>query len=229
MPTRHITRSSVKVTGTVPDGQKFESSLEEDFFVLLRFNRLVASYEHQPVTLEWQAAKGKIRDYTPDALVHYRTDLSEAAGLIPMLCEVKPNLPEQSETTGRHKPYRKEDEEENLLKWAAAERYASNRGWGFKVYRESEIRTPYLDNARFLLRHLERGTPDQDLEDRLLATLSWSDPLPLDEWAARLSSTVAGRAQVLPACYRLIGTSQVETDLSTLLSLDSLVKALPHA
>lgn len=229
MPTRHITRSPVKVTGTVPDGQKFESSLEEDFFILLRFNRLVASYEHQPITLEWQDATGKIRNYTPDALVYYRTDLPEAAGMIPMLCEVKPDLTENSKTSRRYKPPRKEHEAENHFKWAAAERYASNHGWGFKVYRESEIRTPYLDNARFLMRYLERGIPDPDLDQRLLSTLKKDGTLTLGDWSGTQSSTIAGRAQILPACYRLIATSQVDVDLSTLLSLDSLVKALPDA
>jgi hypothetical protein len=227
MPTRHITRSPVKVTGTVPDGQKFESSIEEDFFLFLRFNRLVASFEDQPVTLEWRDAKGKIRDYTPDVLVKYRTDLPEAADMIPVLCEVKPDLVEGSKSARRYKPPRKEDEEENKLKWAAAERYASNHGWGFKVYRENEIRTPYLDNARFLLRHMERGRPDPDLERRLLAALKSSGTLSLGDWAGTASSTIMERAQVLPACYWLIGTSQVDADLSTLLRLDSIIKALP--
>lgn len=225
MPTRRITRSPVKVTGTVPDGQKFESSLEEDFFILLRFNRLVSRFEHQPLTLEWQDAKGKIRAYTPDVLVHYRNELPEAAGMIPLLCEIKPDLPENS--SRRYKPFRLEDEEENNLKWAAAERHASHQGWAFKVYRESEIRTPYLDNARFLLRHLERGNPDHDLEQRLLDTLNKHAVLTLAEWAGLLSSSDAGRAQMLPACYRLIGASLVDVDLNTLLSLDSLVKTLP--
>ncbi len=229
MPTRRITSSPVKVTGTVPDGQKFESSLEEDFFILLRFNRIVASFEHQPVTLEWQDAQDKIRSYTPDALIFYRTDLPEAAGMIPMLCEVKPDLSEDSKTSRRYKLPRQEDEAENLLKWAAAERYASNHGWGFKVYRESEIRTPYLDNARFLMRHIERGKPNPDLERRLLDTLKKHGALNLGDWIGTLSATITGRAQILPTCYRLIGASRVDVDLSVLLSLGSIVKALPDA
>lgn len=51
-PTRKITRSPVKVTGTAPDGQQLESTLEEDFLVLLRFNRLIDRVETQAITIE---------------------------------------------------------------------------------------------------------------------------------------------------------------------------------
>lgn len=74
MPTRRIKGSPVKVTGSVPDSQQFESALEEDFFVLLRFNLLVKSFEAQPVTVEWQDDQKKIRSYTPDVLVRYRDE-----------------------------------------------------------------------------------------------------------------------------------------------------------
>lgn len=227
MPTRRITSSPVKVTGTVPDGQQFESTIEEDFFTLLRFNRLVASFEHQPVTLEWLDATGKIRHYTPDALVRYRNDLPEAAGMVPVLCEVKPDLDTDKKSPRRRKPPRKEDEAENALKWAAAERYAERQGWQFKVYRESEIRTPYLDNARFLLRHRERRTASE-LDKPLLDNLRARGPLTLGEWAATLTSTTQERAEVLPVCYRLISESQVVVDLTVPLSLDSLITACPN-
>lgn len=228
MPTRRITSSPVKVTGTVPDGQMFESTLEEDFFTLLRFNRLVANFEHQPVTLEWMDATGKIRKYTPDALVHYRNDLPEAAGMVSILCEVKPDLNTDKKSPRRRKPPRKENEEENALKWAAAERYAARQGWQFKVYRESEIRTPYFDNARFLLRHLERRTASE-LDKPLLDKLRARGSLTLGEWAATMASTDQERAQILPLCYRLIAELQVVVDLQIPLSLNSMITANPNA
>lgn len=227
MPTRRITSSPVKVTGTVPDGQQFESTIEEDFFTLLRFNRLVDSFEHQPVTLEWLDATGKIREYTPDALVRYRTDLPEAADMVPVLCEVKPDLNMETKSPRRRKPPRKEDEEENVLKWGAAERYAARQGWQFKIYRESEIRTPYFDNARFLLRHRERRTASE-LDKPLLNNLRARGSLTLGEWAATVTSTTQERAEVLPACYRLIAEAQVIVDLTVRISLDSLITACPN-
>lgn len=228
MPTRRITRSPVKVTGTAPDGQQFESTLEEDFYVLLRFNPLVASFEAQPVTIEWRDDKGKIRSYTPDVLLRYRLDISESADWPPVLCEIKPDLTEKSESPRRRKPPRRENEEENKLKWAAAERYAARNGWHFKVIRESDIHTPYFHNARFLLRFLEKPV-DSKHEPDLLAWLAEREQATLKEWSSIRGHSLEERAELLPACYRLIAQRQVAADLTVPLTLDSTVAALLDA
>jgi hypothetical protein len=206
----------------------FESSIEEDFFTLLRFNRLVARFEHQPIKVEWIDAEGVVREYTPDVLVHYRTGLPEAAGMIPTLCEVKPDLVDDQNSSRHRGPRREEDEAENALKWAAAERLATNRGWAFKVYREIEIRTPYLTNARFLLRHLERGVPNSELEGRLLASLQARGTITLGAWVSEFGATALERARILPVCYRLLALGLVLADLSVPLSLESNVKVAPN-
>jgi len=228
MPTRRITRSPVKVTGTAPDDQAFESTLEEDFFVLLRFNRLVERFESQTETVKWLDEANKIRTYTPDVLVYYRQDIPESANWPPVLCEVKPNLNETSESPRRRMPPRKENEAENQLKWAAATRYAAKRGWEFKVVRESDIRTPYFKNARFLLRYLERGVESRYDSD-LLDALAKRGPLSLGAWADTQASCLEERARVLPACYRLIAVQCVEVDLLKQLTLNSVVNAIANA
>jgi hypothetical protein len=206
----------------------FESSIEEDFFTLLRFNRLVSGFEHQPIKVEWIDADGAVHEYTPDVLVHYRTDLPEAAGMIPTLCEVKPDIADDQKPSRHRGPRRKEDEAESALKWAAAERLATNRGWAFKVYRETEIRTPYLTNARFLLRHLERGAPNPELDGRLLASLQARGPMSLSEWTADFGTSALDRARILPVCYRLLALGLVVADLTVPLSLESHVTAAPN-
>lgn len=228
MPTRRITRSPVKVTGTAPDGQAFESTLEEDFFVLLRFNQLVKSFESQTETVEWLDNAQKIRKYTPDVLVRYRQDFAESSNWPVVLCEVKPDFNDVSESPRRRKPPRKENEEENQLKWVAATRYAAKRGWEFKVVRESEIRTPFFINARFLLRHLERGVESR-YDGDLLEALVTKGPLSLSAWAGGQANSLEERARIFPACYRLIATLRVEVDLSKLLTLDTQVKAISNA
>lgn len=228
MPTRQITSSPVKVTGSAPDSQQFESALEEDFFVLLRFNRLVKSFEAQPVTIEWQDDNKAIRPYTPDVLVRYRNDLPEATNLCPVLCEVKPDFTGKTESPRRQKPPRKENERENELKWEAARHYAARQGWEFKVYRESEIKTPYWHNARFLLRYVERDQSSK-YEQELLAWIAARGTATLEEWASIRGSDLRGRATMYPSCYRLIGLQQVDVDLTVPLTKVSLVKALPSA
>ncbi|QZA77467.1 TnsA endonuclease N-terminal domain-containing protein [Deefgea tanakiae] len=224
MPTRRITRSPVKVTGTVPDGQVFESTLEEDFFTLLRFNRLIESFEAQPVTVEWLDDAKKIRTYTPDVLVRYRKDLQESANLSPVLCEVKPDFNEASKSPRRRGPPRTENSTENEQKWAAARVFAARRGWEFKVVRESEIRTPYLANVRFLLRYVERDVESR-YESALLAVLVEHSVLSLEAWAGQLSKSLEERAKLLPTCYRLIALQTVVADLKAPLTLNTLIKA----
>lgn len=216
------------MTGTAPDGQQFESTIEEDFFVLLRFNRLVSNFEEQPVQVEWLDAKGKIHSYTPDVLVRYRQDLDESVSMPPLLCEIKPDHPEDSsKPVTRKRPYQ-EDEAENELKWAAAKRYAAAQGWDFSVFREKDIRTPYLKNVRFLLRALEK-MKDSHFQPELLKKLDEHGSLTLEEWAGTLASTIETRAKVLPACYRLIALQRVEVDMEQPLTLQSTIRPLAHA
>lgn len=219
MPTRKIKASPVKVTGYAPDGQQFESHLEEDFFVLLRFKRNVESWESNPVTIDWADADGRRRKYTPDVLVKY---LPEEPGEPPLwiLCEIKPDLDAESELPRRRLP-RTENEEENHMKWEAAARYAARRGWTFKVFRESDIRTPYLRNARFLLRFRERKHSMHG-QQQLMEILKQFGPMSLERWVGSLGATPEARSDLWPTCYHLIGEGYVKVDLTQLLSLDSI-------
>jgi len=225
MPTRKITRSPVKVTGTAPDDQQFESTIEEDLLVLLRFNRLVDRIETQAVTIDWEDASGKLRSYTPDCLVHYRKDLEESKNLPSKLCEVKPDFNEQDRARKHLYPPRFEDEEENKLKWAAASRYAALQGWEFEVVLESAIRTPYLKNAKFLLRYLERNFQSQ-FEIEMIQELKQNGPQAIESLLRKFSSDYSERAKILPTCYRLIATQQIAANLTENLSLQTVLSAI---
>lgn len=233
MPVRKFRASPVKVTGTAPDGQRFESKLEEDFFCLLRFNPYVVSFEDQPTKIDWLDADGTLRKYTPDVFVRYRQDVPEELRQPPGLFEIKPEPPadEQTQSTDtdakprprkRHPP-RKENDEENKRKWKAAEIVATRNGWTFSVVFEKDIRTPYLENAKFLLRYLERMR-DSPYQPRLLAILAERGELTLSNWVGALSHSLESRAEILPACYRLIARREVDVDLSVRLSMQSLVR-----
>ena len=221
MPTRKIRASPVKVTGSTPDGKQFESFLEEDFFVLLRFNRNVESWEANPITLPWLDASGKQRSYTPDVLVHYRPDGTDR-NPISILCEIKPDFDGETDLP-RNKLPRRDDPIEDEIKWAAATKYAARRGWRFRVYRESEIRTPHLKNAKFLLRYLERNNAYRG-EAALLALLKTHKRMTLAEWVSPFAASAGQRAEHLPTCYRLIAEGQVRVDLSTVISFESIVE-----
>lgn len=222
MPTRKITASPVKVTGTAPDDQQFESVNEEDFFVLLRFNREVRCFESNPVTIEWVDEAGKTWPYTPDVLVHYHPD-QDGTARPSVLCEVKiDEFP--SGDKPKHWLPRNEDEARNKMKWAAAERYAAKNGWAWRVVRDSEIHTPYLRNAKFLLRHVERPG-SMHLKSELLQALCLG-PMPLKALVESVA-TEQDRPKAFQTCYRMLGTGEVHADLSVLLSNHTLISLAP--
>jgi hypothetical protein len=228
MPTRKIKSSPVKVTGTAPDGQSFESTVEEDFFFLLRFNRLVKSFEDNPVTIDWMDENREMRRYTPDVLVHYKEDETGKPYSPPILCEIKPFKEGDAPSTHKRYPPRTENHPENKLKWAAAERYARKQGWEFKVFYEKDIRTEYFTNARFLLRHVEK-MHDSKHQYGLLQALAERGPMTLHEWMQSQKSTGNNdRLYILPACYRLIGLQMVDVDLNSKLTFETMIRPMEN-
>src|SRR5919109_3163101 len=143
MPVRIIPKNSRSLTGLVLNTRTqsmavFESSLERDFLLLLDFDLDVECYEEQPVKIVYHDANGRRRTYTPDVLVRYRTDRLQARHTKPLLCEVK------------YRDDLRQHWAEYRPKFRAAARYARQQGWRFRLVTERSIRTPYLDNVKFL-------------------------------------------------------------------------------
>jgi hypothetical protein len=187
-----------------------ESSLEHDFLVRLDFDPTVERYEEQPVRIEYRDAAGDKHTYTPDVLVHYRQDISQGQPSQAILYEVK---------------YRKDlfdNWREIKPKIRAGRAFARQRDWRFKIITEREIRTPYLENARFLRPYL-RFRPSDEEQGTLLDTLpalGASDPESL-LWA--IHQEAVKRAELLPALWHLIATGKIYTDLSQPLNMRSLI------
>ena len=139
MGVRRVPISSLSLTGQV-EGQQFESSLERDLILLAAFDLGVDWYESQPVTIEYQGINGRKRHYTPDLLIMYFSH-GRFRERKPLLCEVK----YREDFFGKWK--------EIKPKLKAARKYAKENGWEFRVMTEKEIRTPYLDNVKFLFRY----------------------------------------------------------------------------
>lgn len=135
IPVRKIKASYTSLRGIVTGNKNetsnsFESSLERDYLLLLEFDHLVDEYVEQPVEIFFEN-NGSQRHYTPDVLVYYRNDIEVANQFTPLLVEIK---------------YRKDlwEDWKNLKpKFSAAVKYASSKGWRFKILTEKEIRTPY--------------------------------------------------------------------------------------
>jgi TnsA endonuclease C terminal len=105
-------------------------------------------------------------------------------------------------------------------KFRAACRYARQQGWRFRVVTERQVRTPYLENVKFLRPY--RTIPVNDLHrTQLLDTLVALE----DTDPAHLLATIAHdrwqQAQLLPILWQLVATRQVRADLAQPLTMHS--------
>lgn len=213
MPVRRIPKNSRSLTGLVPNTRTssmtaFESSLERDFLLLLDFDPAVEYYEEQPVQIVYYDDNGRRRTYTPDVFVRYRPERLPPTSAKPLLCEVK-----YREDLRQHwTVYRP--------KFRAAQRYARQQGWRFRLVTERHVRTPYLDNVKFLRPYRALPVNDRHQSQLLdsLRGLREAEPATL---LAAVSQDRWHQAQLLPALWQLVATRQIHTDLGQPLTMQS--------
>lgn len=150
---RNVTGRNARGRGTAP--AEFESLLERDYLILLDFDPEVASFETQPIHVR---VPGNKRPYTPDVLVHYRPN-HRGQRRATELIEVKP-----SDKLAKYKA-------ELAPKFKAARALAHENGWKFAIRTEKHIRTPRLENAKFL-RGYKNHEPTESERDHLLQALA---------------------------------------------------------
>lgn len=218
-PGRVVGPSRFSVTGRVAStkaetSQDAESTLEQDFFTLLEFDSRVHRYFPQPLTIEWEDRDGRARRYTPDALVLYSFSACKDEGFRPTLFEVKPRavLREQWREL---KPRLKAG-----IGWAR--RYDAR----FHIVTEREIRTPYLENVKFLI-----GFRSEFLDERpdliaarqllireTLFRLKRSTPREVLE---AISPCEHFQAEIVPWLWNLIVCNAIGVDLDTKMTMIS--------
>ena len=209
MAVRKIPKNYRNVTGISPHRKAiseaaFESTLERDFYDLLEFDTRVARFEVQPIVITWQDHLGKAHKYTPDVLVHFHSHDKRS-----QLIEIK---------------YR----EELRLKWKefkpkfkSALRYARSQNWQFKILTEMEIRTPFLENVRFLLPYLQQKPPLSEQQQLLLSVLGregGSTPMKLIQTA---EADKCVQTSLLAALWYLVAQRTIRADLHTKLTMES--------
>lgn len=189
-------------------GQEFESTLERDLMYLLKFDITVEKFISQPVKIEYLDKESVKHTYTPDILIYYRKDIKEEKVKKTILAEIKYKEDLCSNFREYHPKFR------------AAMRYAKERDWIFKVYTEDHIRTPYLNNAKFLLGYRELSF-DPELLQSLLTRLKEfreSDPQAL---IASFCSDKWNQAKLIPVVWHLIDKRSIGTNLYQPLTMSS--------
>ena len=136
-----------------------ESSLERDLVSLLEFEPRIVDFEEQPVQVAFRGENGKPRIYTPDFLVSYRPQDWDDVPIRRCLVEVK----------FRQELWEKWAEFRPVFK--AARAYATQRGWGFKILTEVEIRKPWLRAIKFLNAYV-RLPADPAIEEWIVKEVS---------------------------------------------------------
>lgn len=186
----------------------FESTLERDCLTILDFDPNVLTYDVQPVSVPWTDCKGKERLYTPDTLIQYYSGTCSFSSFDTVLCEVK---------------YRNDIQknwEELKLKFKAAIKYAKDRKWRFKLFTEKEIRTSYMENARFLLRYKNQEFDDAHAQ-MLLHRLAEMRESTIEALICAVFNDKWAQAELIPSVWFLIANRRIATDLTIPLTMSS--------
>jgi hypothetical protein len=209
-PVRKIPISTRSVTGTMPGGQRYESSLERDLMYLLRFDINILEFIPQPLAIHYKDIDGKQHKYTPDILIHHRKDVFPAKTMPTILAEVK------------YRNDLRENFKEFRPKFKAAIHYAKEQGWRFQLLTEREIRTPYLKNAKFLLpyKHID---PNQDAQNvhLVLDKLTELRETDVDTLLVSIYRDKWNQAEILPFVWYLLANRRIGNDLSIPITMRS--------
>lgn len=208
-PVRKIPKNYLSVTGAFPSKKSseplaYESTLERDLYQLLDFDDYVTQITSQPVTIEYASPEIGISTYTPDSYVHYHKE----SGKKPMLVEVK--YREDLRKTWAQERY----------KYKAAIRYANQRGWRFKILTDVEIRSDYLENAKYLANYINLQA-DQRAALKMISLCEQAGSTSPNEILSAMCHSKVERAELLPILWHLISTGSIHTDLSRPLTMKS--------
>ena len=211
-PVRRIGVQSRSVTGRMPNGNRYESTLERDFMLLMQFDPAVDVYTPQPLTLTYCGEDGQSHRYTPDGLIEWRSD-RPVHDPRPVLVEIK----YREDVIGKWREWR--------ARARAAKSFAAKRGWLFMIFTEREIRTPALENATFLLPYLCRESApemEQWLLDRLTELVETTPrdlvgALYRDKW---------NQAALIPVMWRLLAERRIGFDIAQVLNMRTVIWSL---
>ncbi len=210
MSVRKIPKNYLHVTGGYSSKKNeemkaFESLLEKDYLLLLDFDDTVESFDVQPVRIP---VSGIPKGYVPDVFVKYRPDPQTNKIRKSSLIEVKHS----------------DDLERNAVKYApkfaAARKYAEARDWEFITMDQRAIRTPRLDNIKFLRGYRNVIPSDGDIQAVLSAATSSTDETSLRLLLKILAPTDDDKLYWLPIIWSMVLTQQLGTDLDQPFSND---------
>lgn len=204
LPVRKIGVQSRSMTGTRPDGNRYESGLERDFMTLMEGHPEFKSYHAQPLWIDYRhPVSGKKSRYAPDGLVRWKTTRR------PLLVEIK----YRKDCSGQWR--------ELLAKFRAAKRTAIENEWDFEVVTEDKVRGPRLFNVEFLSAYKNRRV---NLEiRRALETALATDPVSITVLSHALRTDGMNPQEVVATCWTLVAQGHLQIEWNTRVNGNSLI------
>lgn len=212
MPARKIPLNYVNSTGRIQSDKsrgytRYESALERDCLIRLELDPNVRSFKTQPHTFHF-TVDGKPYKYIPDIYVEYNDGSSQ-------IIEVKFRS-DLKKHWGKLKPKFK----------AAIHQLKHDRLWKkdiptrFNIWTEKEIRTPYLESAKFLLsfKHNSRDIKDEAVLSAELGNKKSSTPFAL---LNAISTDDEYKSSLLYSLWRLIALGQIGINLNQPITMKS--------
>lgn len=219
MPVRIIPKNHLFITGLFASSKNnrmvaYEGPLERALMVLAEFNWYVAKFEEQPVRIFYINKGDKTHPYVPDLLATYRDDVAESMRAKQILFEVK------------ERGILFKNLSELRPKFRAGRAYArEQKSCRFKIITEREIRTPYLNNAEFLLQYRDMP-PNQAHTDLLLDAMRELRDSEPDALLLTLSGDPAMRLQLLPSLWQLVANRVIGADLTHPLTMRTPIRLM---
>jgi len=207
-PVRQIQSNRRSLVGRVRlatgGAASFESSLERDWLICLDFDPDVQMVVEQPFTLSY-VADGVQRRYTPDVLAQF----SEQDGLASVIVyEVKPI----DELRAQWQTYKR--------RFRETVAFCRQRDWRFKIVTEKHIRTPYLQNAKFLRKY--RNYAAQTMyRDQMLYSLRLLGEATPQSLLALSYRDEEKRMAALTELWRMVAAGELRADLNKPLTMQS--------
>lgn len=213
MPVRKIPKNYLSVTGTFSSAKNgkslgYESLLEQDLMILLEFDDMVGSFEEQPVKVSLQIKGKKVKPYVPDILIHH-LPTSTGETWRSVLGEVKDTRD------------LKKNKEKYAPKFEAAARFAEEKGWEWRIFTEKEIRTPYLNNLKFLRRYFHEKPDSTQVQTIFEFIQRMGNPISVEALLKKLCPTEEALLHMVPAIWHLVATKRIATDLQKPLTMKS--------
>lgn len=205
-PARKLKNSRRALTGKVVlqagGTAGFESSLERDLLLILDFDPQVLAVREQPFSIT-HIQDASVRRYTPDVMAEYDRERVPT-----VVYEVKP-----LETL-------RADWSILRPRFKAAVAHCRLRDWQFKIVTERQIRTPYLDNVKFLRRY--RALEPQLLRQaQLRYTATALGPTTPQALLAASYWPKDDQAMAIPALWQMVARGDFTIDLSKPLTMRS--------